>query len=679
MCRSKSLSSQLADKTMTPTNADRVKQALKVAAPAFAGLTVITGGIVVGLGRLAGSVVARTAANAEVVDKGLKKLFGTGVKKDVAEVLVKSVATTLGHYAGGAVGESVARGPVATQYPQLTHETTKSFAAPKVEETVTEVRPYYVTEMLDGAKQAAVSLNDLVKQYDVLPNFLPLPGAGALPVESTKTEIQPTATVKEVGVRQVDPSESPTLDYPTNQFGVAIDRTPEVAEAILEAISDEMWLNSEGIIVQSWDDVTPAMLDSITGLSLSDNITEFKSYDLNGLSKLEMLEISFNLNLRSIPEGVFDDLTNLEELTISITKISELPDEIFDTLTNLKKLTLRGNKLTNLPEGIFRHNKNLGEIDLSKNELTEISENAFDEIESGAKIALHRNPLSIKLNTLDSWAEQNKDFKLGYLRSSNPISEINIQVGGDSGSEFITPFSCIEGLYNVTGFIQIGSADGIRYIVPNSLELGNAETIYEALETSLSEQLAEETDASTVAKLETCLAPFPKEVTEIVTTMISEHTGSTTGKTDEASVAISDKTTPTPTEIAEEMKEKGVGVGLYAGIGTGISGIVLLGVVATVVAIIIKKKKEATESVEQSNTDTQGIELETIQVEPKALSQPRESVVSLSEVTLGEVEPTLKIVTEEPQDSDERFVEQAKSVLNTLEESLGKMEKELEK
>ena len=131
LCAGPKVLESLADKTMTPTNADRVKQALKVAAPAFAGLTVITGGIVVGLGRLAGSVVARTAANADVVDRGLKQLFGTGLKKDVAEVLVKSVATTLGHYAGGAVGESVARGPVPTKYPQLTHETAKPCCSTK--------------------------------------------------------------------------------------------------------------------------------------------------------------------------------------------------------------------------------------------------------------------------------------------------------------------------------------------------------------------------------------------------------------------------------------------------------------------------------------------------------------------------------------------------------------------
>ena len=49
-----------------------------------------------------------------------------------------------------------------------------------------------------------------------------------------------------------------------------------------------------------------------------------------------MLEISFNLHLRSIPEGVFDDLTDLEELIISIINIHQTYQmRYFIPLTNI--------------------------------------------------------------------------------------------------------------------------------------------------------------------------------------------------------------------------------------------------------------------------------------------------------------------------------------------------------
>ena len=216
------------------------------------------------------------------------------------------------------------------------------------------------------------------------------------------------------------------------------------------------------------------------------------------------------------------------------------------------------------------------------------------------------------------------------------------------------------------------------YTTPKNTE----EQFFDALDKPYKE--AEETDASTQEKLEACLAPFPKEITEIVTTMISEYTGSTTRETDEASVVSGSPTRtgalPTSTEIAEEMKEKVVNIGLYAGVGSGIAGLVLFGLIATVVSIIIKKKNEEAENLVQSLPnipDIQIVELKTVEVEPQTSSQPQESVVSKSGVSLELEEPKLGTVPEEVSESE--FVKQSIATLNELEAGLTKMGAQIEK
>ena len=518
LCAGPKVLESLADKTMTPTNADRVKQALKVAAPAFAGLTVITGGIVVGLGRLAGSVVARTAANADVVDRGLKQLFGTGVKKDVAEVLVKSVATTLGHYAGGAVGESVARGQVPTKFPQLTHETTKPVIVPKADESATELRPYFVTKMLDGAKQTAVSLNDWVKQHDVLPNLVPLPGASGLPVESTKTEIQPSATVKEVGVRQVDPSqvpaETPTsaeipTELPTNQHGVVIGRTAAVADAILAAIPDEIWLDSEGMVIpiadRNWDNVTPEMLDSITLLYFTDNdTTELKSQDFKELSSLKEVYI-FTNQLNSIPEGLFTQNINLESVHLFNNQLTSIPEGLFTQNTNLEFVNLSNNQLTSIPEGLFTQNTNLETVYLSNNQLTSIPEDLFDIHKNLTVVGVNDNPMVISFSTFESAMKKTSLLRFFYGTMSNR-QEIKLQLHNHNHNELELPVYYLS--YTVNSGIQWATFY-LRY--DNTLNLDSEQAFIEDIHIKALTRHSSETDAYHKNNLAELLKLLPKE------------------------------------------------------------------------------------------------------------------------------------------------------------------------
>ena len=47
--------------------------------------------------------------------------------------------------------------------------------------------------------------------------------------------------------------------------------------------------------------------------------------------------------LSELPDGVFDNLTNLEELYLQNNQLNDLPDGIFSRLTSLTTLDLNGN------------------------------------------------------------------------------------------------------------------------------------------------------------------------------------------------------------------------------------------------------------------------------------------------------------------------------------------------
>ncbi len=93
------------------------------------------------------------------------------------------------------------------------------------------------------------------------------------------------------------------------------DRTPEVRDAIVAAISD----------VDNAADVTEAHLATITGLNLRNKgITELKSGDFSGLTSLTNLNL-FNNRLSSLPDTIFNGLAALTTLRLGSNTIDPLP------------------------------------------------------------------------------------------------------------------------------------------------------------------------------------------------------------------------------------------------------------------------------------------------------------------------------------------------------------------
>ena len=137
-------------------------------------------------------------------------------------------------------------------------------------------------------------------------------------------------------------------------FTPVSERTPQVQNAILNRLPD----------IDSVNKVTRAHLAGITRLGLgtlslfgnqSDpaiaGATSLKLGDFDGLTSLTTLMI-IEVNLSTIPAGVFDDLIMLETLFL-IGNYSSLPSGVFDELTSLTLLNVGSARLNSLPADIF--------------------------------------------------------------------------------------------------------------------------------------------------------------------------------------------------------------------------------------------------------------------------------------------------------------------------------------
>ena len=96
-------------------------------------------------------------------------------------------------------------------------------------------------------------------------------------------------------------------------------------------------------------------------------ITALRPGDFDGLVNLQTLNLNFN-RIRTLPDSIFVDLSELRVLTLWDNALTALPDGII-SLTNLDLLDLDGNALTALPDGIGSLT-GLTDLSLAGNQLT---------------------------------------------------------------------------------------------------------------------------------------------------------------------------------------------------------------------------------------------------------------------------------------------------------------------
>ena len=133
------------------------------------------------------------------------------------------------------------------------------------------------------------------------------------------------------------------------------DRTPQVRDAIVAALSD----------IDDCNDVTSIHLTRITELIIwhDKTLTSLKSGDFSGLSNLTYIDLQ-NCALTTLPEDIFEGLSSLEKLQMFANRFTSLPANVFEGLSNLKTLHLARQEkvgsnnffqktLRSLPSGIF--------------------------------------------------------------------------------------------------------------------------------------------------------------------------------------------------------------------------------------------------------------------------------------------------------------------------------------
>lgn len=152
-------------------------------------------------------------------------------------------------------------------------------------------------------------------------------------------------------------------------------------------------------------------LQNLEELDLSGNSLQSFSGDVFGSTvptsprKLRKLFLRRN-NLLVIQPRTFNQIINLDYLSLSFNSIVRFDENLFLPLTKLKKLHINHNKIEELPASMFNTTRQLQELFIDHNKLTFFPE-VSNDFGSLIKVSLEGNPWQCPcLNDLLSWIKR---------------------------------------------------------------------------------------------------------------------------------------------------------------------------------------------------------------------------------------------------------------------------------
>lgn len=133
----------------------------------------------------------------------------------------------------------------------------------------------------------------------------------------------------------------------------------------------------------------PLNINELKSLDVSENqLSEVAANAFSLLPNLSYLNLSKNAHLAILPPTVFDQLSKLKILDISMINLKMLLPKYFEKLLTIEEIYVNDNDLTEISENTFVNMLNLTTIDLSNNKINNIKNGAFVNVMNLKKLCL---------------------------------------------------------------------------------------------------------------------------------------------------------------------------------------------------------------------------------------------------------------------------------------------------
>ena len=171
-----------------------------------------------------------------------------------------------------------------------------------------------------------------------------------------------------------------------------------------ENASSEAWSMSEASIF-SWDGAGISVvqygafeqikhLENLHLVLTHNSLSVIEDGIFEGITNLNGLYLSVN-DIMWIHPRAFDDLSNLQYLFLIQNNITELHSQQFQRLTSLNILSLSKNQITRVDQSLFLELVNLKKLDVSYNNITDIHPPQFQECTNLISLLIDHNNINI--------------------------------------------------------------------------------------------------------------------------------------------------------------------------------------------------------------------------------------------------------------------------------------------
>jgi len=131
-------------------------------------------------------------------------------------------------------------------------------------------------------------------------------------------------------------------------------------------------------------------LESLTGLNFKSNSTSLPDGLLDDLYDLESFQLLPG-QLTTLRSDVFENTDELKTLVVTDNELTSVPENLLEGLDNLELLNLRTNQLTAVPSGLLINQENLEQLDLGENRLASLDADLFRNLGSLEVLELSGN------------------------------------------------------------------------------------------------------------------------------------------------------------------------------------------------------------------------------------------------------------------------------------------------